>query len=135
MKAFYFQVKHGHSKLVWCALVGKTFYYYRSHEDKVCHLLPNAACHPPMAVPSLPSITLQHMQRSAVQLPPGHMPGSMASVVGWHFPKHGILALAWPQCFHSRLLVLPSVHICISSSTQSKHSEKGDLGLERWRRG
>ncbi|KAB0397410.1 hypothetical protein E2I00_008683, partial [Balaenoptera physalus] len=29
-----FQVKHGHSKLVWCALVGRTFYYYRSHEDK-----------------------------------------------------------------------------------------------------
>lgn len=29
------QVKHGHSKLVWCALIGKTFYYYRNHEDKV----------------------------------------------------------------------------------------------------
>ncbi|XP_043844302.1 pleckstrin homology domain-containing family H member 1 [Dromiciops gliroides] len=28
------KVKHGHSKLVWCSLVGKTFYYYRSHEDK-----------------------------------------------------------------------------------------------------
>ncbi|NXC13015.1 PKHH1 protein, partial [Corythaeola cristata] len=28
------QVKHGHSKLVWCALIGKTFYYYRNHEDK-----------------------------------------------------------------------------------------------------
>ncbi|KAM7156159.1 pleckstrin homology domain-containing family H member 1 isoform 1-T2 [Molossus nigricans] len=28
------KVKHGHSKLVWCALVGRTFYYYRSHEDK-----------------------------------------------------------------------------------------------------
>lgn len=29
------QVKHGHSKLVWCALIGKTFYYYRNHEEKV----------------------------------------------------------------------------------------------------
>ncbi|XP_015986802.2 pleckstrin homology domain-containing family H member 1 isoform X1 [Rousettus aegyptiacus] len=28
------KVKHGHSKLVWCALIGRTFYYYRSHEDK-----------------------------------------------------------------------------------------------------
>ncbi|XP_056666917.1 pleckstrin homology domain-containing family H member 1 isoform X3 [Monodelphis domestica] len=28
------KVKHGHSKLVWCSLIGKTFYYYRSHEDK-----------------------------------------------------------------------------------------------------
>lgn len=32
------QVKHGHSKLVWCALIGKTFYYYRNHEDKVIPL-------------------------------------------------------------------------------------------------
>ncbi|KAM9068039.1 pleckstrin homology domain-containing family H member 1 isoform 2-T3 [Sarcophilus harrisii] len=28
------KVKHGHSKLVWCSLIGRTFYYYRSHEDK-----------------------------------------------------------------------------------------------------
>lgn len=32
---FLFQVKHGHSKLVWCSLVGKVFYYYRNQEDKV----------------------------------------------------------------------------------------------------
>ncbi|KAM9354352.1 pleckstrin homology domain-containing family H member 1 isoform 2-T2 [Pholidichthys leucotaenia] len=29
------KVKHGHSKLVWCSLVGKVFYYYRSQEDKL----------------------------------------------------------------------------------------------------
>ncbi len=29
------QVKHGHSKLVWCALIGKVFYYYRNQDDKV----------------------------------------------------------------------------------------------------
>lgn len=29
------QVKHGYSKRVWCALIGKTLYYFRSHEDKV----------------------------------------------------------------------------------------------------
>ncbi|XP_010643639.1 pleckstrin homology domain-containing family H member 1 isoform X2 [Fukomys damarensis] len=34
VKGWLTKVKHGHSKLVWCALVGKTFYYYRSHEDK-----------------------------------------------------------------------------------------------------
>ncbi|XP_071381518.1 pleckstrin homology domain-containing family H member 1-like [Centroberyx affinis] len=28
------KVKHGHSKLVWCSLVGKVFYYYRNQEDK-----------------------------------------------------------------------------------------------------
>ncbi|XP_056624582.1 pleckstrin homology domain-containing family H member 1 isoform X2 [Triplophysa dalaica] len=28
------KVKHGHSKLVWCALIGKVFYYYRNHDDK-----------------------------------------------------------------------------------------------------
>lgn len=28
------KVKHGHSKLVWCALIGKVFYYYRNQEDK-----------------------------------------------------------------------------------------------------
>lgn len=37
VKGWLTKVKHGHSKLVWCALVGKTFYYYRSHEDKVLH--------------------------------------------------------------------------------------------------
>lgn len=29
------QVKHGYSKRVWCALIGKTLYYFRSQEDKV----------------------------------------------------------------------------------------------------
>uniref|UniRef100_A0A4W6C139 Pleckstrin homology domain containing, family H (with MyTH4 domain) member 1 n=1 Tax=Lates calcarifer TaxID=8187 RepID=A0A4W6C139_LATCA len=29
------KVKHGHSKLVWCSLVGKVFYYYRNQEDKL----------------------------------------------------------------------------------------------------
>uniref|UniRef100_A0A3B4YAC3 Pleckstrin homology domain containing, family H (with MyTH4 domain) member 1 n=1 Tax=Seriola lalandi dorsalis TaxID=1841481 RepID=A0A3B4YAC3_SERLL len=29
------KVKHGHSKLVWCTLVGKVFYYYRNQEDKL----------------------------------------------------------------------------------------------------
>ncbi|KAK1893610.1 Pleckstrin like domain containing family H member 1 [Dissostichus eleginoides] len=29
------KVKHGHSKLVWCSLVGKSFYYYRNQEDKL----------------------------------------------------------------------------------------------------
>uniref|UniRef100_A0A8C1ZW18 Pleckstrin homology domain containing, family H (with MyTH4 domain) member 1 n=1 Tax=Cyprinus carpio TaxID=7962 RepID=A0A8C1ZW18_CYPCA len=28
------KVKHGHSKLVWCALIGKVFYYYRNQDDK-----------------------------------------------------------------------------------------------------
>ncbi|KAA8584072.1 hypothetical protein FQN60_015280, partial [Etheostoma spectabile] len=28
------QVKHGYSKRVWCALIGKTLYYFRSQEDK-----------------------------------------------------------------------------------------------------
>ena len=31
------QVKHGYSKRVWCALIGKTLYYFRSQEDKVGH--------------------------------------------------------------------------------------------------
>ena len=35
---FFSQVKHGHSKLVWCSLVGKVFSYYRVQEDKVHHL-------------------------------------------------------------------------------------------------
>ncbi|KAJ7344725.1 hypothetical protein JRQ81_000675 [Phrynocephalus forsythii] len=34
VKGWLTKVKHGHSKLVWCALVGKTFYYYRNQEDK-----------------------------------------------------------------------------------------------------
>ncbi|XP_074853311.1 pleckstrin homology domain-containing family H member 1 [Carettochelys insculpta] len=34
VKGWLTKVKHGHSKLVWCALIGKTFYYYRSNEDK-----------------------------------------------------------------------------------------------------
>ncbi|XP_077395618.1 pleckstrin homology domain-containing family H member 1 isoform X2 [Festucalex cinctus] len=29
------KVKHGHSKLVWCCLVGKVFYYHRNQEDKL----------------------------------------------------------------------------------------------------
>ncbi|XP_003962303.1 pleckstrin homology domain-containing family H member 1 [Takifugu rubripes] len=29
------KVKHGHSKLVWCSLVGKVFSYYRIQEDKL----------------------------------------------------------------------------------------------------
>lgn len=29
-------MKHGYSKRVWCALIGKTLYYFRSQEDKVC---------------------------------------------------------------------------------------------------
>lgn len=40
------QVKHGHSKLVWCALIGKTFYYYRNPEDKVIsfsHFIPGTS--------------------------------------------------------------------------------------------
>ncbi|XP_036449275.1 LOW QUALITY PROTEIN: pleckstrin homology domain-containing family H member 1 [Colossoma macropomum] len=28
------KVKHGHSKLVWCTLIGKVFYYYRNQDDK-----------------------------------------------------------------------------------------------------
>uniref|UniRef100_A0A673H253 Pleckstrin homology domain-containing family H member 1-like n=1 Tax=Sinocyclocheilus rhinocerous TaxID=307959 RepID=A0A673H253_9TELE len=28
------KVKHGHSKLVWCALIGKVFCYYRNQDDK-----------------------------------------------------------------------------------------------------
>ncbi|KAJ1103873.1 hypothetical protein NDU88_001294 [Pleurodeles waltl] len=34
VKGWLTKVKHGHSKLVWCALLGKTFYYYRNNEDK-----------------------------------------------------------------------------------------------------
>ncbi|XP_066550229.1 pleckstrin homology domain-containing family H member 1 isoform X2 [Amia ocellicauda] len=28
------KVKHGHSKLLWCSLIGKVFYYYRNQDDK-----------------------------------------------------------------------------------------------------
>ncbi|KAJ8340960.1 hypothetical protein SKAU_G00332510 [Synaphobranchus kaupii] len=28
------KVKHGHSKLVWCSLIAKVFYYYRNQDDK-----------------------------------------------------------------------------------------------------
>ncbi|KAK5605191.1 hypothetical protein CRENBAI_021359 [Crenichthys baileyi] len=34
MKGLLFKVKHGYSKRVWCALIGKTLYYFRSQEDK-----------------------------------------------------------------------------------------------------
>ncbi|XP_025940343.1 pleckstrin homology domain-containing family H member 1 [Apteryx rowi] len=34
VKGWLTKVKHGRSKLVWCALIGKMFYYYRNHEDK-----------------------------------------------------------------------------------------------------
>uniref|UniRef100_A0A8C7S917 Pleckstrin homology domain containing, family H (with MyTH4 domain) member 1 n=1 Tax=Oncorhynchus mykiss TaxID=8022 RepID=A0A8C7S917_ONCMY len=29
------KVKHGHSKLMWCSLVSKVFYYYRNQDDKL----------------------------------------------------------------------------------------------------
>ncbi|XP_075964375.1 pleckstrin homology domain-containing family H member 1 [Anarhichas minor] len=35
MRGWLTKVKHGHSKLVWCSLVGKVFYYYRNQEDKL----------------------------------------------------------------------------------------------------
>uniref|UniRef100_A0AAV2JN81 PH domain-containing protein n=1 Tax=Knipowitschia caucasica TaxID=637954 RepID=A0AAV2JN81_KNICA len=34
MKGLLLKVKHGYSKRVWCALIGKTLYYFRSQEDK-----------------------------------------------------------------------------------------------------
>ncbi|KAM4625731.1 pleckstrin homology domain-containing family H member 1 [Polymixia lowei] len=34
MRGWLTKVKHGHSKLVWCSLVGKVFYYYRNQDDK-----------------------------------------------------------------------------------------------------
>ncbi|XP_061646823.1 pleckstrin homology domain-containing family H member 2 isoform X2 [Phyllopteryx taeniolatus] len=34
MKGWLIKVKHGYSKRVWCALIGKTLYYFRSQEDK-----------------------------------------------------------------------------------------------------
>ncbi|KAM6915989.1 pleckstrin homology domain-containing family H member 2 [Xenentodon cancila] len=34
MKGSLIKVKHGYSKRVWCALIGKTLYYFRCQEDK-----------------------------------------------------------------------------------------------------
>ncbi|XP_043930047.1 pleckstrin homology domain-containing family H member 1-like [Protopterus annectens] len=34
VKGWLTKVKHGYSKVVWCAVNGKVFYYYRNHEDK-----------------------------------------------------------------------------------------------------
>ncbi|XP_034537477.1 pleckstrin homology domain-containing family H member 2 [Notolabrus celidotus] len=34
MKGLLVKVKHGYSKRVWCALIGKTLFYFRSQEDK-----------------------------------------------------------------------------------------------------
>ncbi|XP_039768991.1 pleckstrin homology domain-containing family H member 2 isoform X2 [Ornithorhynchus anatinus] len=34
VKGLLTKVKHGYSKRVWCSLVGKTLYYFRSQEDK-----------------------------------------------------------------------------------------------------
>ncbi|RXM99213.1 Pleckstrin homology domain-containing family H member 2 [Acipenser ruthenus] len=34
MKGLLTKVKHGYSKRVWCAIIGKTLYYFRSQEDK-----------------------------------------------------------------------------------------------------
>ncbi|XP_047459247.1 pleckstrin homology domain-containing family H member 2 [Mugil cephalus] len=34
MKGLLIKVKHGYSKRVWCALIGKTLYYFRCQEDK-----------------------------------------------------------------------------------------------------
>ncbi|XP_041418436.1 pleckstrin homology domain-containing family H member 2 [Xenopus laevis] len=34
VKGFLTKVKHGYSKRVWCTLVGKTLYYFRSQEEK-----------------------------------------------------------------------------------------------------
>ncbi|XP_068182982.1 pleckstrin homology domain-containing family H member 2 isoform X2 [Antennarius striatus] len=34
MKGHLIKVKHGYAKPVWCALIGKTLYYFRSQEDK-----------------------------------------------------------------------------------------------------
>uniref|UniRef100_H9GAG7 Pleckstrin homology, MyTH4 and FERM domain containing H1 n=1 Tax=Anolis carolinensis TaxID=28377 RepID=H9GAG7_ANOCA len=34
VKGWLTKVKHGRSKLVWCVLIGKIFYYYRNQEDK-----------------------------------------------------------------------------------------------------
>ncbi|XP_048858663.1 pleckstrin homology domain-containing family H member 2 isoform X2 [Brienomyrus brachyistius] len=34
MKGLLTKVKHGYSKRVWCSLIGKTLYYFRSQDDK-----------------------------------------------------------------------------------------------------
>uniref|UniRef100_A0AAR2LSD8 Pleckstrin homology domain containing, family H (with MyTH4 domain) member 2 n=1 Tax=Pygocentrus nattereri TaxID=42514 RepID=A0AAR2LSD8_PYGNA len=34
MRGYLMKVKHGYSKQVWCALIGKTLYYFRCQEDK-----------------------------------------------------------------------------------------------------
>uniref|UniRef100_UPI0037E74C52 pleckstrin homology domain-containing family H member 2 n=1 Tax=Semicossyphus pulcher TaxID=241346 RepID=UPI0037E74C52 len=34
MKGLLVKVKHGYSKRVWCALIGKTLFYFRSQDDK-----------------------------------------------------------------------------------------------------
>ncbi|XP_019746091.1 LOW QUALITY PROTEIN: pleckstrin homology domain-containing family H member 1 [Hippocampus comes] len=47
------KVKHGHSKLVWCRLVGKVFYYYRNQEDKL-----------PLGQLQLRSASVQEVDRS-----------------------------------------------------------------------
>ncbi|MGH0154995.1 UNVERIFIED_CONTAM: hypothetical protein FKN15_032577 [Acipenser sinensis] len=41
VKGWLTKVKHGHSKLVWCSLIGKVFYYYRNQDDKSCQLFIN----------------------------------------------------------------------------------------------
>ncbi|XP_031684480.1 pleckstrin homology domain-containing family H member 1 isoform X1 [Oncorhynchus kisutch] len=35
MRGWLTKVKHGHSKLMWCSLVSKVFYYYRNQDDKL----------------------------------------------------------------------------------------------------
>ncbi|KAM9786783.1 pleckstrin homology domain-containing family H member 1 isoform X1 [Syngnathus typhle] len=47
------KVKHGRSKLVWCSLVGKVFYYYRNQEDKL-----------PLGQLQLRSASVQEVDRS-----------------------------------------------------------------------
>ncbi|XP_077418755.1 pleckstrin homology domain-containing family H member 1 isoform X2 [Vanacampus margaritifer] len=47
------KVKHGHSKLVWCCLVGKVLYYYRNQEDKL-----------PLGQLQLRSASVQEVDRS-----------------------------------------------------------------------
>lgn len=116
MKSLYLQVKHGHSKLVWCALVGKTFYYYRSHEDKVFHELPNSAT------------SKQQNAESAVQLPPEHVTSIMASGVSWYFLKQ--------SCISGLAAMLPLLsphpalcpHLC-SPAPHSLTFRKGDSPL------
>ncbi|XP_077587321.1 pleckstrin homology domain-containing family H member 1 [Stigmatopora nigra] len=47
------KVKHGHSKMVWCRLVGNVFYYYRNQEDKL-----------PLGQLQLRSATIREVDRS-----------------------------------------------------------------------